>query len=129
MAAFVLLATATGLAQTQSSPPPPPQGPGGQGAPPAGVRGPLWQRAVHQLNLTPTQQQQIKAAIAQFRQAHPPGSGPDPSARKALREQVMQILTPAQREQVQAYMRQMRQQHPGAGGGEGESAPEPTPSP
>jgi Spy/CpxP family protein refolding chaperone len=100
------------------------QSPAQQNAIPARYRG-LWMRAVHQLDLTSTQQQQIEAAIDKFRQAHPPGSAPDPSARRALREQVMQVLTPAQRQQVQAYIQQMRTPQGAAGG----AAPAATPSP
>ena len=56
------------------------------------------------LNLTSDQRQKIDALIAQYRQAHPHGSTPDPAARKALRDQIFAILTPTQQNQLRSGM-------------------------
>jgi len=61
-------------------------------------------RALDNLNLSADQRQKIDALIAQYRQAHPRGSTPDPAARKALRDQIFAILTPAQQAQLRANM-------------------------
>ena len=81
-----------------------------QNAPPdqPGTAGPRYgggaMRALDNLNLTPDQRQKIDALMAQYRQAHPRGSTPDPAARKALRDQIFSILTPAQQAQLRANM-------------------------
>jgi Spy/CpxP family protein refolding chaperone len=54
------------------------------------------------LNLTGTQQTQLHQLMAQFRQAHPRGSTPDPQAREQLHQQMLAILTPQQQTQLQA---------------------------
>jgi len=61
-------------------------------------------RMYDSLNLSADQRQKIDALIAQYRQAHPRGSTPDPAARKALRDQIYSILTPAQQSQLRANM-------------------------
>ncbi len=65
-------------------------------------------RGFDNLNLSPDQQQKIQALIAQYRQAHPHGSTPDPAARKALRDQIYAVLTPAQQSQLRANMQASR---------------------
>ena len=64
--------------------------------------------AYDNLNLTPDQRQRIDALVAQYRQAHPRGSTPDPAARKALRDQINSILTPSQQAQLRANMQAAR---------------------
>ncbi|MBV8726181.1 MAG: hypothetical protein JO233_00225 [Candidatus Eremiobacteraeota bacterium] len=64
-----------------------------------------------QLNLSDDQKNRIQALIAQFQQAHPAGSSPDPQARQQLRDQINAVLTPQQQQQLQ----QMRnQEKPGS---------------
>jgi Spy/CpxP family protein refolding chaperone len=74
--------------------------------------GPGWQRMLKNLNLTSQQQQQVKDAIAQTRQAN---QNADPQTRRAnnqkLRQTIEGILTPAQRAQLQQERQQFRQQH------------------
>ncbi|MBV9973249.1 MAG: hypothetical protein JO135_07935 [Candidatus Eremiobacteraeota bacterium] len=93
VAAFALPAAT--LAQTAPSDQPGVSAPQGRGG---------MSRMYDNLNLSPDQRQKIDALIAQYRQAHPHGSTPDPAARKALREQIFAILTPAQQSQLRAQM-------------------------
>ena len=60
------------------------------------------------LNLTPAQKAQIKQIHEQYRAAHPCGSPPDPAARRAMRQQVLNVLTPALRAQLQSEMQARR---------------------
>ena len=78
------------------------------------------------LNLTQDQQTKIKSIMQQFRQAHPPGSAPDPQARQQMRQQIDAILTPQQQDQLKAERAQMRQRREN---GQGPEAPNPTPTP
>lgn len=61
--------------------------------------------AMHQrwmaLNLTDDQRSQIHQLIAQYRQAHPAGSAPDPQAREQLHQKILEVLTPDQRSTLQ----------------------------
>ena len=57
------------------------------------------------LNLSDAQKTQIQNLMTQFRQAHPKGSAPDPAARQALRQQIMNVLTPQQQAQLQQEMK------------------------
>lgn len=63
---------------------------------------------VRALDLSPAQRQQIKTLIANYRAAHPKGTGPDPAARKALREKIYALLTPAQRQKLATVMARHR---------------------
>lgn len=63
---------------------------------------------LRRLNLTPAQRQQIKTLIANYKAAHPRGTGPDPAARKALREKIFALLTPAQRQKLTTVMARHR---------------------
>lgn len=65
------------------------------------------------LNLSDDQKTRIQNLIAQFRQAHPPGSARDPQAMQALRAQINAILTPQQQQQLQS-MRQNGGQNSGS---------------
>lgn len=53
------------------------------------------------LDLTDDQRTQIHALVMQYRQAHPWGSQPDPQARQALHQAILDVLTPQQRTQLQ----------------------------
>ncbi|MDE2482899.1 MAG: hypothetical protein KGN02_12000 [bacterium] len=64
--------------------------------------------ALRGVSISDTQRSQIHDDITQFRQAHPKGSAPDPQARKALREQIMNVLTPDQQTQVKANLKAER---------------------
>ena len=65
-------------------------------------------RMFKNLNLTQDQQTKIKSIMEQYRQAHPPGSTPDPQARKQMRQQIDAILTPQQQDQLKAQRAKMR---------------------
>jgi Spy/CpxP family protein refolding chaperone len=67
--------------------------------------------ALHDLNLSDAQVQQIKQIHDQYRQAHPPGSPHDPQAMQAMRQAVLNVLTPAQRTQFEAKMQALRAQY------------------
>jgi len=58
------------------------------------------------ITLTADQKAKIEALMASFRQAHQ-GSRPDAAARKAMREQILQILTPEQQAQFKANAAKM----------------------
>ncbi|HEX8805688.1 MAG TPA: Spy/CpxP family protein refolding chaperone [Candidatus Aquilonibacter sp.] len=95
------------VAQQQQQPSPPAQGqPGGQG-------GNRMMRMFDGLNLTDQQKSQIQTIMQNFRQAHPPGTPPDPAARKQLMDQINGVLTPDQRTKLQANMEKYREQHQG----------------
>ncbi len=64
--------------------------------------------AFRALNLSDRQKTQIKQIVEQFRSTHPRGSAPDPTARKAMRAQVMSVLTPDQQAQFKASMQRRR---------------------
>lgn len=70
------------------------------------------------ITLTADQQAKIQALMATFRQAHA-GSRPDPAARHALRDQVLQVLTAEQRAQFKANAHKMKR-------GGGPFTPDPT---
>ena len=53
------------------------------------------------VDLTDRQRAQIHQLIAQFRQAHPPGSAVDPQAKATLHQQILNLLTPQQRAQLE----------------------------
>ncbi len=107
-----------GCAQQAPDQSQPQASPGAYGHHHGGMR---WLQGV---NLSDQQKQQIQTITQQYRQAHPPGSQPDPQARKQMRDQVMNVLTPSQRAQVQANMEKARQEQ-----GEGNAAPPPSASP
>jgi periplasmic protein CpxP/Spy len=67
-------------------------------------------RRFSDLNLTDQQKSQIQTIMQNFRQAHPPGSPPDPDARKQLRDQINAVLTPDQRTKLQADEAKFRAQ-------------------
>jgi Spy/CpxP family protein refolding chaperone len=83
-------------------------------------------REMRSLNLSAQQQSQIQQLMAQYRQAHPHGSTPDPQARKDLRTKVMAVLTPAQQQQLKADQAKRKAQF---GGERHRNRPEPSPSP
>jgi len=62
------------------------------------------------VNLTDQQKTQIRQIMQQYRQAHAPGTPPDPQARRQLHDQILNVLTPAQRAQVEQNMQRMRQE-------------------
>lgn len=66
-------------------------------------------RMFKKLNLSSDQQTKIQSLLAQYRQAHPPGSTPDPEARKALRQQIDAALTPKQQAQLKEERENMRE--------------------
>jgi Spy/CpxP family protein refolding chaperone len=78
--------------------------------------GGAYMRALHKLNLSAAQKQQIKTAMQQSRQAN---QNADPATRKAnqqkLRAQIGGILTPDQRAQLQTALAQQRRQHEARG--------------
>lgn len=95
-----------------------------------------WMREMRSLNLTATQQSQIKQLMQQYRQAHPRGSAPDRQAREQLRTKIMAILSPAQQAQLKTEMQQARARFGNGNGsfdgGRGRgayAAPSPSPSP
>ena len=69
-------------------------------------------RIVRSLNLSPEQRTQMRQIVAQYRQAHPKGSKPDPQARKALRAQLLAILTPDQRLQLKSDIHRRKSMQP-----------------
>ena len=81
-------------------------------------------RMLRGVNLTPQQKTQLQNMMQQYHQSHPKGSAPDPAARKALHQQMMNVLTPAQQAQVKQNMQQMRSMH-----NDRDEAPAPTPTP
>lgn len=101
--------------------PPPSSGAPAQG----GHRHGMGMQRFKDLNLTSQQQTQIKALMDQFRQAHPPGSQPDPQSRKQLHEQINALLTPTQQAQMKADREKMRDRR----GAEGNPSGAPTPIP
>jgi Spy/CpxP family protein refolding chaperone len=97
--------TVPAVAQQQQQSPPP-------GQPQQYQRGGDWMmRRFSDLNLTDQQKSQIQTIMQNFRQAHPPGSPPDPDARKQLRDQINAVLTPDQRTKLQADEQKFRQEH------------------
>ena len=103
-------------------------------APPAAAgqhmheHGMMMHRMFRGVNLTAAQKTQIQQLMTQFHQQHPKGSQPDPQARKAMHDQIMNVLTPAQQAQVKANMAQMhdRAGHPDH---DGDAAPAPQATP
>ena len=89
--------------------------------------GGLNHRAMQGITLSSTQTQQLEQLRTAYRTAHPKGSTPDPAARKALREQMLNVLTAEQRSQYEANVKQLRTEQ--AGMGSGPFAPSPSPSP
>ncbi len=127
-AALALIAPAYALAQ--QAPPQqqvaPPPGQGWQGS----HRGHGFMGMFRRLNLSSAQQTQIQQIMQQYRAAHPRGSAPDPTARKQMRDRIMNVLTPQQRTQLQQQMQQMREQRMRDGDREpGPPAPQSTPQP
>lgn len=86
--------------------------------------------ALHQLNLSATQQQQIDQALARAKDANRNADRPTRRANmQKLRADIDAILTPAQRTQLQLAMRKSRGQHRGRGRGAfGTPAPTATPA-
>ncbi|MDQ2992051.1 MAG: hypothetical protein M3R30_04430 [Candidatus Eremiobacteraeota bacterium] len=84
--------------------------------------------ALKGIALSDAQKQQFAQLRTAYRTAHPKGSTPDPTARKALRDQMLNILTPDQRTQYDANVKTMREsrKHQENPGGPFAS---PTPSP
>jgi Spy/CpxP family protein refolding chaperone len=70
-------------------------------------------RLLQTLDLSQQQQDQIKALMTSYKQAHPEGSAPDPAARKQLHDQVLSILTPAQRTKLEQEKAAWQKQHQG----------------
>ncbi len=66
-------------------------------------------RMLKGINLTDQQRTQVHQLTQQYRDKHPQGTAPDPAGRKALREQIMNVLTPDQQAQVKQNMSQMRE--------------------
>jgi Spy/CpxP family protein refolding chaperone len=126
-AAFIAAAIALPTAAFAQAPPAPPAPQTGAPAAPGAYRhhGGGWQRMLRNLNLTPQQQQQVKDAIAQTRQAN---QNADPQTRRAnnqkLRQTIEAILTPAQRAQLQEERERFRQQNENGG-----AAPAPAATP
>jgi len=79
---------------------------------------------LRKLDLSTQQQDQIKALIQAFEQAHAQGTKPDPAELQQLHEQILAVLTPAQRTQLEQEEQQWRADHPDDGHG-----PTPSPSP
>ena len=67
---------------------------------------------VQTLGLSQQQQGQIKTLMANYKQAHPKGSQPDPAARAQLRNQILAVLTPEQRAKFEQERQNWRKQHP-----------------
>jgi Spy/CpxP family protein refolding chaperone len=110
--AALIAAFAAPLTAFAQQPPPPVTG---SPAPERQYRSPFM-RALHTLDLSPVQRQQIEDAVAQTRQAN---RNADESTRRVNREklhaQIDAILTPEQRAQFQAELQRQRQpsQRPG----------------
>jgi Spy/CpxP family protein refolding chaperone len=73
--------------------------------------GGLNRHAMQGIKLSDDQQQQLLQLRTDYRKAHPKGSTPDPASRKALRDQMLNILTPDQQTQYQANIKQAREEH------------------
>jgi Spy/CpxP family protein refolding chaperone len=71
--------------------------------------GGLNRRAMNGINLSDAQKQQLLQLRTAYKQAHPKGSTPDPASRKALREQMLNVLTTDQRTQYEANVKQARE--------------------
>ena len=116
-AAALVAAFAAPAAVFAQTAPAMPAGAPAAGAPAAGAHhrhhGNGYMRALHSLNLSDAQKQQIKTAMQQMHPAGQTAQTMDPATRKANREklhaQIEAILTPAQRTQLQAAMQQQRQ--------------------
>jgi Spy/CpxP family protein refolding chaperone len=107
----VALLGAPALAYGNSPSGSPPSGYGASGAAPSDThhRGGFdWMK---NLDLTPQQQDQIKALIQAYRQDHPEGSPPDAAARQQLRQEILAVLTPSQRAQLEQEIQQWRAEH------------------
>lgn len=90
--------------------------------------GMMMHRMFQGVNLTAQQKTQIHQLMTQFHQQHPKGSQPDPQARKAMHDQIMNLLTPAQQAQVKANMAKMPD-HPGHPDRDDEASPAPQATP
>jgi Spy/CpxP family protein refolding chaperone len=86
-------------------------------------------RMMEGITLSAQQQQQIQALIAQFRQAHPPGSQVDAQTREQLRNSIMNVLTPAQRAQYEANRRRLQAERSQRAGNAPFPAASPSPQP
>jgi len=106
LSAALALAVAVPVGVVAQTPPSPPTSP-------APHRG-MYAGALRGITLSDQQRAQIQALMAQYRQAHPRGSQPDPQARRQLVQSVLNVLTPAQRAQYNANIAQLRSQR-GAG--------------
>jgi Spy/CpxP family protein refolding chaperone len=71
-------------------------------------------RRFESLGLSPQQQQQIQALIAQFSQTHPAGSPLDPEAMRQLRQSILAVLTPQQRDTLTQENEQRRSEMGGS---------------
>lgn len=71
----------------------------------------MWGLVENLADITPQQRTQIEALRTQYQQAHQPGTPPDRTAMRALRQQLMNILTTAQQQQLRAEIQQLRAQH------------------
>jgi Spy/CpxP family protein refolding chaperone len=100
------------LAQSDPAPPQttttPPASPGsGYGGGHHGGMG----RALEGINLSDQQKAKVGQVMQQYRQSHPPGSSPDPQARRQLRQQILDVLTPSQQAQYQQNLQRLRSQY------------------
>ncbi|MBV8246544.1 MAG: hypothetical protein JOZ38_11515 [Candidatus Eremiobacteraeota bacterium] len=84
---------------------------------------------LQQLNLSDQQRSQIRQLMQTYRQSHPAGSPPDPQARQQLREQIRSILTPEQQQELQQLRQQRRQTPQGQPQQQEAPAPQPPPQP
>lgn len=92
-------------------------------------RGGFGGRALKGITLSDAQKAQMKQIRETYRAAHPEGSTPDPSARKAMREQMLGVLTADQRAQYEANVKQMRNERKNEPPQGGPFAPNPSPTP
>ncbi|HEV7180710.1 MAG TPA: Spy/CpxP family protein refolding chaperone [Candidatus Baltobacteraceae bacterium] len=120
LALAVALPVAGFAQQTPAQPP--------AGAPAAGHHHNHGMRMFRGLNLSDQQKAQLQQIRDQYRQSHPEGSAPDRASRKAMHDQMMNVLTPAQQAQLKTNMAQMREHRPAGTGPNGTFAPEPSPT-
>ncbi len=80
--------------------------------------------AMDGITLTDDQKTQIQKLRSDYKASHGKGTTPDPDARRAFRQAMLNVLTPDQRSMYQANMKALRASRKSNAG-----APAPTPTP
>jgi len=86
-------------------------------------------RAMNGITLTDPQKQQIQTLRQQYAQDHPAGSTHDPTAAKAFRASLLNVLTPDQQTQYLKNLDTLRKQRRDYRAGRIDPNPEPTGGP